>query len=36
MGWRETLLSTVWNNELMELGFHDADPLMKPTGGVLA
>lgn len=36
MWWRGTLLSTVWNNELMELGLHDAGPFVRPTGGILA
>lgn len=36
MWWRGKLLSIVWNNELMELGLHDAGPLMRPTGGILA
>lgn len=36
MWWRGTLLSTVWNNELMELGLHNAGPLVRPTEGILA
>lgn len=35
MCWRGARLSTVWNNELMELGPH-AGPLARPTGGISA